>query len=205
MARKIESLFLLGPAWRLEALLEEPEDREPVCAALICHPHPQHGGTMHNKVLYRIARGLRRAGCVALRFNYRGVNLSGGSYDDGGGESEDARAALAWLRQRYPALPYLVAGFSFGARIVLNLKFDPPPQQIIVAGFPTRYQDIERESAIPRVFIHSTHDQYGPRVELQAFFDSLTGPKRLHWIESQDHFFADALDALEAAVVGLAE
>ena len=78
MPRRIESLFIDGPAGHLEALLEEPEDRDPRHAALVCHPHPQHGGTMHNKVVYRIARGLRRAGAVVLRFNYRGVNLSAG-------------------------------------------------------------------------------------------------------------------------------
>jgi len=76
MPRRIESLFINGPAGKLEALLEEPEDVSPNHAALVCHPHPQHGGTMHNKVVYRIARGLRKAGAVVLRFNYRGVNLS---------------------------------------------------------------------------------------------------------------------------------
>src|SRR5467141_376875 len=95
MPRRIESLFLAGPAGRLEALLEEPEDGPPREAALVCHPHPQHGGTMHNKVVYRISRALRRAGCVVLRFNYRGVNLSAGEYAGGIGELEDARAALA--------------------------------------------------------------------------------------------------------------
>ena len=113
MPRKIESLFLDGPAGRLEALLEEPEDGSPAEAALVCHPHPQHGGTMHNKVVYRIARGLRRAGAVVLRFNYRGVNLSEGEYAHGEGELEDARSAL-WricagairiCRSRWPDFP----------------------------------------------------------------------------------------------------
>src|SRR5271165_2962242 len=98
MPRRIESVFLNGPAGRLEALLEEPEQGAPSEAALVCHPHPQHGGTMHNKVVYRVARGLRRAGAVVLRFNYRGVNLSQGKYDHGIGEIEDARAALDLLR-----------------------------------------------------------------------------------------------------------
>ena len=88
MPRRIESLFIEGPAGKLEALLEEPEDRDPNHAVLVCHPHPQHGGTMHNKVVYRIARGMRRTGAVVLRFNYRGVNLSQGQYDHGIGEVE---------------------------------------------------------------------------------------------------------------------
>src|ERR1035437_835490 len=98
--RKIESLFLPGPAGRLEALLEEPEHSAPKEAALVCHPHPQHGGTMHNKVVYRIARGLRSTGAVVLRFNYRGVNLSEGNYDEGEGELDDARVVLEYLRER---------------------------------------------------------------------------------------------------------
>src|SRR5687767_11019799 len=106
MPRRIESHMLAGPAGRIEALLEEPEEGDLRHAVLVCHPHPQHGGTMHNKVVYRIARGLRKAGAVVLRFNYRGVNLSEGTYAKGEGELEDARAALAWLRERYPELSY---------------------------------------------------------------------------------------------------
>src|SRR5438132_6608511 len=115
MPRRIESLRVEGPAGKLECLVEEPEDREPREAFLVCHPHPQGGGTMHNKVVYRMARGLRRAGAVVLRFNYRGVNLSEGKYDQGIGEMEDARAALEYLRSRYPDLPFSLGGFSFGA------------------------------------------------------------------------------------------
>src|SRR5215207_348962 len=121
MARRIESHSIAGPVGKLEALLEEPEDGEPKEAILVCHPHPQHGGTMHNKVVYRIARGLRSTGCVVLRFNYRGVNLSEGSYGNGEGEMDDARIALDYLRSRYPELPFSLAGFSFGSRIALRL------------------------------------------------------------------------------------
>src|SRR5205085_10921182 len=120
MPRRIESLMLAGPAGKLEALLEEPEEGEPREAFLVCHPHPQGGGTMHNKVVYRMARGLRRAGAVVLRFNYRGVNQSQGAYDQGIGETEDARSALEYLRSRYPELPFSLGGFSFGARIILK-------------------------------------------------------------------------------------
>src|SRR3954454_8021756 len=112
MPRKIETHLLHGPAGKLEALLEDPDDRPPAEAVLVCHPHPKGGGTMHNKVVYRIARGLRRSGCVVLRFNYRGVNLSEGLYDEGRGEVDDARCALEWLRQQYPNLPISLAGFS---------------------------------------------------------------------------------------------
>jgi alpha/beta superfamily hydrolase len=223
MARKLESLFLDGPAGRLEALLEEPEADDPQRvesprqAALVCHPHPQHGGTMHNKVVYRIARGLRRAGAVVLRFNYRGVNLSEGAYAHGEGELDDARAVLAFLRGRYPGLPCTLAGFSFGSRIVLRLgseepRGNAPLKRIIAAGFPAidpafnpaRNPDTTYLNApVPRIFIQSTHDQFGPVPAIEAVVGSLEEPKRLILIEARDHFFTGALDRLEEEVFGL--
>jgi uncharacterized protein len=204
--RRIETLFINGPAGRLEALLEEPDDREPLLAALVCHPHPQHGGTMHNKVVYRLARGLRRRGCVVLRFNYRGVNLSEGSYDHGVGEVEDARACLALLRERYPALPFLIAGFSFGSRVALKLGCPMPasdaPVKIIAVGFPTKYRETGFLDGCGKnkVFIHSTNDEHGPGPDLIHLFEELAEPKELKWVSSRDHFFVDALDEFERAV-----
>ncbi len=207
MARKIESLFLSGPAGRLEALLEEPEEEPLREAALVCHPHPQHGGTMHNKVVYRIARGLRRAGAVVLRFNYRGVNLSEGVYANGEGELEDGRAALAYLRERYPALPFTLAGFSFGSRIALRLacEKDSGARRVIAVGFPTAYKETAglESCSLPRVFIQSTHDQFGPVPELTSVIARLPDPKRLILVESSDHFFAGALDRLEEVTTSL--
>jgi uncharacterized protein len=209
MARKLESLFLDGPVGRLEALLEEPEDAAPVSAALVCHPHPQHGGTMHNKVVYRIARGLRRAGAAVLRFNYRGVNLSDGVYDHGEGELDDARAALQYLRGRYPGLPYSLAGFSFGSRIILRLGCGGPDAsgaaRLIAAGFPTVYADRSylEDCVVPRVFIQSAHDQFGPLPEFEAFVRTLPEPKKVIVIDAQDHFFAGALEKLEDEIAGL--
>jgi alpha/beta superfamily hydrolase len=208
MPRRIESLFLPGPAGRLEALLEEPEDA-PRGAALVCHPHPQHGGTMHNKVVFRLARGLRRSGHAVLRFNYRGVNLSEGTYAHGEGELEDAGFVLAALRNRYPDLPVTLAGFSFGARIVLRLGAasgaGTDTRCVIAAGFPTVYADRSalQESSPPRIFLHSTRDQYGSVEDLSRIFESLAPPKQLLFIDAQDHFFAGALDRFEEAVAGL--
>ncbi len=200
MPRRIESLFIDGPAGRLEALLEEPENGTPREVALVCHPHPQHGGTMHNKVVYRVARGLRHAGAVVLRFNYRGVNLSHGGYDDGAGEIEDARAALTYLRLRYPDLPWTIAGFSFGSRIALKLCAGA--RRVIPVGFPTRYADAEllTSCAIPKIFVQSTNDQFGPLAELEPIFASVPEPKQLITIEARDHFFAGGLEQLESAI-----
>ena len=205
MARKIETLMLDGPSGRLECLLEEPEAQEPTEAALVCHPHPQHGGTMHNKVVYRIARGLRKTGSVVLRFNYRGVNLSEGEYGHGLGELEDARFLLGWLRTRYPALPYTVAGFSFGSRVALTLGCGlPDVRRIIAVGLPTTYRDYSFVAGCvpPKIFIHSTNDEHGPRPDFEALYSHFSEPKQLVWVDAEDHFFKGGLDGFENAVVG---
>jgi uncharacterized protein len=203
MPRRIESLFIDGPAGKLEALIEEPEDRDPNHAVLVCHPHPQYGGTMHNKVVYRIARGLRRAGAVVLRFNYRGVNLSAGTYDNGIGEVEDARAALELLRSRYPGLPFSLAGFSFGSRIILKLGCETPGvSRLVAVGFPANSSDGQPlgQCPVPKIFIVSTHDQFCAVPAMEAYFAALPAPKELIWVEAQDHFFADALNEFEETI-----
>ncbi len=209
MPRRIESHLIDGPAGKLEALLEEPEHGEPVEACLVCHPHPLYGGTMHNKVVYRIARGMRKAGAVVLRFNFRGVSRSEGIHDEGNGEVEDARAALAFLRARYPALPYSLAGFSFGSRMILKLgcALAPPvPARLIAVGFSTRMGsfDLLAGCAVPKYFVQSTHDEHGPKEALEAAFAGFAEPKRLEFIDARDHFFDGSLDALEAAITAIA-
>jgi len=206
VARRIESHALDGPAGALEALLEEPEDRPPDEAALVCHPHPLFGGTMHNKVVYRLARALRRRGSVVLRFNFRCVNRSEGRHAGGVGEVEDARAALAWLRSRYPELPYALAGFSFGAGVIAKLGCElAEAARLIAVGFPARGSNIQHLASctVPKFFISSTHDEFAPRHEMEALFSKIGDPKQLIWIEAEDHFFSGALDQLEESVLNL--
>jgi alpha/beta superfamily hydrolase len=208
LPQRIESHFIAGPVGRLEALLEEP-DETPVQACLVCHPHPLYRGTMHNKVVYRIAHGFRRAGGVALRFNYRGVGKSEGVYDHGIGEIEDARAALAFLRERYPDLPYSIAGFSFGSRIALKLGCtlpDPKPKCVIPVGVPvlrTRFEEV-LDCKLPKYFIQSTNDEYGPVADTKTAFEKFAAPKELFFIESKDHFFVDGLERLEDVAAEIA-
>ena len=202
MARRMESHYLPGPAGRLEALLEEPEDGAPRMAVLVCHPHPQFGGTMHNKVVYRLARGLRSAGAVVLRFNFRGVGASQGEYGEIVGEVEDARAALVWLRERYPDLPWALAGFSFGGRVVTILGSQTDGARfLLAAGFSTRLGGTEylETCGVPKVFVQSTHDEFAPREDFERVYANFSEPKRVVFIEAADHFFAGALEKVEEA------
>ncbi len=194
MPRRIERHSIPVSGGALEALLEEPDQTGPRIAVLLCHPHPLYGGTMHNKVVYRMARALRHAGGVVLRFNFRGVD----------GADEDAAAALDWLRSRYPALPYALAGFSFGAGVITRIGCRlANPEWLLAAGFPTRHGDPAylENCSVRKIFVQSTHDQYGPRPELEALFARLPEPKQLIWIEAADHFFAGGLDRLEEQVL----
>jgi alpha/beta superfamily hydrolase len=206
MPRRIESLFIQGPAGRLEGLLEEPEEGAPAQACLVCHPHPLFGGTMHNKVVHRIARGFRRAGAVVLRFNFRGVNLSEGKHDNGAGEVDDARAALEVLRDRYPELPYSLAGFSFGSRVILRLGCSGGAQKLVAVGFPTRlgHWDYLAHCEVRKFFVQSTHDEHGPKPEMEAAFETFAGPKQLEFIKARDHFFDGGLASLEDAIAAIA-
>ena len=208
MARRIESHLIEGPGGQLEAILEEPEEGNPREACLVCHPHPLYGGTMHNKVVHRIARGLRTSGSVVLRFNFRGVGRSAGKHDEGRGEVEDARAALDWLRLRYPEIPYALAGFSFGSRVIFRLGCalkNPNPARLIGVGFPTKREPVAylNDCRLPKFFIQSTNDEHGPKAELEAIFENAAEPKRLIFIEASDHFFVDNLDGLEEAIAKL--
>jgi len=141
-----------------------------------------------------------------LRFNYRGVNLSQGEYAHGEGELEDARTALDYLRARYPGLPFSLAGFSFGSRIALRLGCGGAgARRVIAVGFPMEYKD--RSSlegcTVPRIFVQSTRDQYGPISDLEPLVAALPEPKKLIVVEAGDHFFAGALDDLEREVARL--
>ena len=196
MARRIESHNIPGIEGTLECLLEEPEGSPPRIAVLVCHPHPQFGGTMHNKVVHRMARGLRHTGAVVMRFNFRKV----GEVEAG---MEDASAALKWMRARYPDLPYALGGFSFGSRVITRMGCEAArARYLLAAGFPTRFgpADYLRPCATPKIFVQSTNDQYGPRAEFETMYATFADPKELHWIEAADHFFTGALDEMESVV-----
>jgi hypothetical protein len=126
--------LIAGPAGELETLIELPVGAEPVLAAVVCHPHPLFGGTLHNKVVHSVARVLRSHGAVTLRFNFRGVGASTGVHADGVGEGDDALAAVAALRMRWPALPLVLAGFSFGAAVAIAVASRARPAWLIAVA-----------------------------------------------------------------------
>jgi alpha/beta superfamily hydrolase len=192
-----------GPVGALEALFEWQSQQDASAAALVCHPHPLYGGTMHNKVVYRAAKAAIEAGLPTLRFNFRGVGKSMGTYDDGLGEREDVRAALDYLEARFPGLPICLLGFSFGAWVGLQVGASDLRVQVLVGlGTPVGTSDMAflRSITKPKLFVQGTRDEFGPRPELEAFFNSLAEPKRLVWVEDADHFFTGKLERMQAAV-----
>lgn len=131
-----ENVFLDGPAGRLEGVLDSQREAQPRAMAVVCHPHPQYEGTLHNKVAFTLARAAVESGAVALRFNFRGVGKSAGSYGEGRGELEDFRAAERWMSEHYGSLPCWRLGFSFGAAIVINASLDTACDALVTVAPP---------------------------------------------------------------------
>jgi len=197
------SFFLPGPAGRLEALLWTAAVAHPDFVALVCHPHPLFGGTMHNKVVYQVARALHRRGAAVLRFNFRGAGMSQGEHDQGRGEQEDVRVALDYLAREYREKPILLAGFSFGSWVGLRVGCeDDRVSRLIALGFPANHLDASylRPCAKPKLFLQGGSDPFGSRENLEALFAELPEPKRLVFIEGADHFFAGHLDEVGAQI-----
>ena len=201
---QIRSFFLNGLAGRLEALLNEGRS-DATHAALVCHPHPLFGGTMHNKVVFHAMKALNSFGFPVLRFNFRGAGLSEGAHDEGRGEIEDVRTALDWLDREF-SLPLLFCGFSFGA--ATGLKAACPDARVratISLGTPVQVQDRSyayrflQECRKPKLFISGMHDQYGPREELEKMVATLPEPKRLVFVDG-DHFFLGHLNIMREQI-----
>ncbi len=200
---KVERLSIPGPAGRLEALLEWLPEQRPGLTALVCHPHPLHGGTMHNKVVFHAAKAALQVGLPTLRFNFRGAGKSQGAFAEGVGEKEDVRAALDYLQKRFPNAPVCMLGFSFGAWVGLAVgASDPRVSALLGLGLPTSVSDLSflRGVAKPKLIIQGAQDDFGPRAEVEGLFATLAEPKRLRWIEGADHFFTGKLDMVQAAV-----
>lgn len=197
-----ERLAIEGPVGSLEALVEVPEGRDCTHAAVVCHPHPLHGGTMRNKVVHMLARSLQMLGLPTVRFNYRGVGASDGRYDDGIGEAEDAAAVIDWARRRWPGSRMWIGGFSFGAAVALRvatrghstrlLTVAPPIDWLIPGGFTV--------PECPWLVIHGTQDELFAISAVEQWVATLTPRPALAVIDGADHFFHGKLTELRNAV-----
>jgi len=205
MSPEIRTFFLSGPVGNLESVLNEGRP-EAAYAALVCHPHPLYGGTLHNKVVFHAMKTLNGFGFPALRFNFRGAGQSQGKHDQGRGEVEDVRAALEWLHAEY-RLPVIFCGFSFGAATGLRAACsDERVAGLISLGTPVSaegriytYKFLEN-CAQPKLFLSGALDQYSPRESLEAMVQSLPGPTELALVEGADHFFEGHLPEMQAIV-----
>ncbi|MGH9435824.1 MAG: alpha/beta hydrolase [Terriglobia bacterium] len=200
---KIERLFISGPAGALEGLIEYDPGAAPRFAALVCHPHPLFGGTLHTKAVFRAAKAAIRADVPALRFNFRGVGQSEGTYDSGEGEQADARAALDFLASRYPGTPVLMMGFSFGSAVGMRVgAADARVTALVGMGLPVKSYDYSYLAACPKpkLLVEGTNDEYGPRALVEETVARFAPPKRLHWVEGADHFFTGQLDEVEQTI-----
>ena len=202
----IRSLFLDGPAGRLEALLNTGAEHA-THAALVCHPHPLYGGTLHNKVVFHAMKALNHFGYPVLRFNFRGAGLSQGEHDHGDGEMEDIGTALDWLDREFH-LPLIFAGFSFGAAVGLRVACpDARVRALMGLGLPVnaigdRVYNFEflRDCVKPKLFVSGDRDQFGPRTKLERLVNDLPEPKKLVIVEGADHFFEGRLRELRDSI-----
>ncbi len=197
------NLFLDGPAGRLESILWSPSSGSAPMAAVVCHPHPLFGGTMHNKVVYQAAKSLDALGLPVLRFNFRGTGTSEGKHDGGDGERGDVRAALDFLAAEFPNIPLLVAGFSFGCWVGLRAGCeDARVTSLIGLGAPVNNADFSYllQCEKPKLFVHGGNDQFGDAGKLKSLVESLPGEDKLVVVEGADHFFAGKLDQVNRAI-----
>ena len=198
-----QRLYIPGPAGKLESIFEFPSDGEILGTAVVCHPHPQHGGTMHNKVAHTLARAFVRSGFAVLRFNFRGTEDSEGEYGAGVGELDDALAAMAWIRDQQPDVPLWLAGFSFGAAIAVRAAVEEPVAGLISVA-PAIYRfagNLEAQPECPWLIVQGDEDELVEVDETVEWVDSLAPGPELLIMTGAEHFFHGRLHELREAVM----
>lgn len=197
------NLFIDVPHGRLEAILKAPREESTRGVALVLHPHPLGGGTMHNKVVFRAAAALNEAGLITLRINFRGVGQSTGVHDKGQGERDDARAGLDYLSANYPDQQITLCGFSFGARVGMEVGLnDDRVVRLISIGTPVDKYDFSflKTCRKPILFVHGEHDEYGDVGRLRELVEQIEAPRQLSVIPGAGHFFDQQLDELKRVI-----
>lgn len=203
--KPLRHVDVYSPAGRLEALYRELQD--PAGVAVVCHPLTTEGGTLHNKVVFRAARGLEAANVATLRFNFRGAGVSGGKFDAGDGEQEDVAAAIAWVKKKHPGKKLFVGGFSFGSWVSSRVACElPEVDAIFLIGTPVNKYDFGylRHCERPILFIHGTQDEHGDVGKLETLVQQVRNAESVT-ITGADHFFTKQLEALEETIRNWAE
>jgi len=203
--KALRHVDLYGPAGRLEALYRELQD--PKAIAIVCHPLPTGGGTLHNKVVFRAARGLENANVATLRFNFRGVGASGGKFEGGEGEQDDFLAALDWARKKHPGKRILAGGFSFGAWVASRAACEVEDvDAVFLIGTPIDKYDFGylRHCEKPMLFLHGTQDEYGDASKLEKLVQGVRNAESVI-VTGADHFFAKQIEAVEETMRTWAE
>jgi alpha/beta superfamily hydrolase len=202
----VGNLFIPVEHGRLEAILKRPAGGPAAGVALVLHPHPLGGGTMHNKVVFRAAAALNDAGLITLRINFRGVGQSSGQHDEGRGELEDVRAGLRYLEKTFPQKPVTLCGFSFGARVGLEIGIsDPRVVNLISIGTPVDKYDFSFLGACrkPILFVHGDRDEFGSMPQLLDLVNKIkqqNASVELHLVKDSGHFFEDHLEELKQVI-----
>jgi alpha/beta superfamily hydrolase len=199
---KRQQFLFDGPAGRLEALLESPHPQAPTGCAVVCHPHPLHGGTMQNKVAHTLARAFLGVGFAALRFNFRGVGESDGHFDHGSGEVKDALAAVDWLREALPDVPLWISGFSFGAAMAVRAAVEWQPSGLVsIAPAVSRFaNDLAGQPACPWLILQGDRDELVDVEETIEWFNGLEPGPEITVFPDTEHFFHGKLVLLRSAV-----
>ncbi len=190
---------------QLEAVLREPHDHPLSGAVVLCHPHPVYGGTMDNRVVFRAGKAVMAAGFAALRFNFRGVGASTGTFDQGEGEKDDVAFVIDWLEQRYPGTFMSLIGFSFGAWVGLQVGCaDRRIQAVVGLGLPLNFYDFDflAGNTKPAMFVAGTRDEFCPRERLESLAGRLPPTSRVQFIEGAEHFFTRELDRVQSLITG---
>lgn len=204
--KPLRHVDLYSSVGRLEALYRELQD--PAAAAVVCHPLTTGGGTLHNKVVFRAARGLENANVATLRFNFRGAGASGGAFDAGEGEQEDVAAAIKWVRQKHPGKKLFVGGFSFGSWVASRVACEMPEivDAVFLIGTPINKYDFSylRHCEKPMLFLHGTQDEHGDAAKLEKLVPTIRNAESVI-ITGADHFFTKQLEGVEETMRAWAE
>jgi alpha/beta superfamily hydrolase len=203
--KPLRHVDLYSTAGRLEALYRDLQD--PAGIAVVCHPLPTGGGTLHNKVVFRAARGLEAANVATLRFNFRGVGASGGHFEGGDGEQQDVAAAIEWAKRKLPGKKLIVGGFSFGSWVSTRVACElPEVDALFLIGTPVNKYDFSylRSCEKPKLFLHGTQDEHGDVNKLEKLVPHIRNSESVI-VTGADHFFTKQLEAVEETMRSWAE